>query len=237
MVPASSFVPAWWQVGWSVWRTLIARLCNKAYLPSLASITGTSLKTRCYPTLGSWPGADALTPNTLTALRPLTALQVQVPLTATCLAPTAAAPVLQLGYAVPSTRQVLSCGLELPLVATKFCAPVEVPPAVFTQRWQQVGGPPLKLSEQLAGVPVRGTIEALLPQLGFKLLSGADADLAVLSATCVFNFGGAGATPPHQVPCMVKMEGLGGPGCTLAVATADAAASDALLRRLAALLA
>ena len=45
-----------------------------------------------------------------------------MPLVATCLAPFLAAPVARLGYAVPSTGQVLSCNLDLPLVFTKFCS-------------------------------------------------------------------------------------------------------------------
>jgi hypothetical protein len=167
-------------------------------------------------------------------LAPPPRFQVQVPLSAACLAPFLATPVVQLGYAVPSTGQVLSRSLELPLVATKFCAPVEVPPSVFTQRWQQVAGPPLKAGVALGGGATRGGAEALLPTLGFKVLAGLDGP-AGLSAACVFQCGPG--TPPRQVPCMVKVEGLGGPGATLTVATADAMVTDALKQRLAALLA
>lgn len=162
--------------------------------------------------------------------------QVQVPLTATCLAPFTATPLVQLGYTVPGTGQVLSRGLELPLVATKFCQPVEVPPAVFAQRWQQVAGPPFKLTEHLAGAPAAPAAEALLSTLGFRLLPGLDADPSTLSAACVFHCGGAGTVPPRQVPCMVKLQGAGGAGATLAVATADATTSEALRQRLAQLL-
>lgn len=162
-----------------------------------------------------------------------------MPLTATCLAPAAATPLLQLGYSVPSTGQLLSRSLELPLVATKFCHAVDVPPAVFAQRWQQVPGPPLKLSEQLAAAPPRPAAEALLASLGFALLPGADPNPSVLSAAAVLHCGGAGGAPPRQIPCMVRLEGLGGAAAgsaSLAVLTADAAASEALRTRLAALL-
>lgn len=167
---------------------------------------------------------------------PSTALKVQVPLTATCLAPSTATPLLQLGYSVPSTGQLLSRSLELPLVVTKFCHAVDVPPAVFAQRWQQVPGPPLKLGERLAAAPPRPAAEALLASLGFALLPGADPDPAALCAAAVLHCGGAGGAPPRQVPCMVRLDGLGGAGAGLAVLTADAAASEALRARLAALL-
>lgn len=147
-------------------------------------------------------------------------------LSATCLAPFLAVPAVLLGYSVPSTGQVLSRSLELPLVPTKFCSAVEVPAAVFAQRWQQVAGPPLKLTQALAGgAPNRAAAEALLPALGFKVLTGLDG--GALAAACVFQCGGAGAAPPRQVPCMVKLE-----GGTLAVATADAVLTDALKQRL-----
>lgn len=156
--------------------------------------------------------------------------QVQVNLSATCLVPFTATPQLQLGYTVPGTGQVLSRTLDLPLVATKFCQPVEVPPAVFAQRWQQVAGPPLKLSERVGASP---GADALLASLGFKVLAGVDAnaDAGGISAACVFHCGGAGGVGPRQVPCMVKVE-----GGSLTVATADATASEALRARLAALL-
>lgn len=162
-----------------------------------------------------------------------------MPLTATCLAPSSATPLLQLGYSVPSTGQVLSRSLELPLVVTKFCHAVDVPPAVFTQRWQQVPGPPLKLGERLAAPPPRPAAEALLTSLGFALLPGADPDPGALCAAAVLHCGGAGGAPPRQVPCMVRLDGLGGAaagGAGLAVLTADAAASEALRARLATLL-
>ena len=160
-------------------------------------------------------------------------------LAATCLAPTAAVPLAQLAYSVGGTGQSLARALELPLPVTKFCGAVDVPPAVFTQRWQQVAGPPFKVSRPLAGPPPpRAAIEALLVGMHFRLLPGADGGPgAVAAATVLHCGGGASGAPPRQVPCMVRVEGLGGPGpATVAVATADAAATDALLQRLAALL-
>ncbi|PRW60941.1 AP-2 complex subunit alpha-1-like [Chlorella sorokiniana] len=162
--------------------------------------------------------------------------QVQVPLTATCLAPSPSVPLLQLGYRVPSTGQALSRSLQLPLPATKFCAAVEVPPAVFQQRWQQVAGPPFKLMQRVphtgATAPARAAVEGLLSCLHFSLLAGVDASAATVSAVCVFHSGGAGGAPPRQVPCMVKVEGCGGAAATVAVATADAATTEALAQRL-----
>jgi AP-2 complex subunit alpha len=167
--------------------------------------------------------------------------QVQVPLTATCLAPSPSVPLLQLGYRVPSTGQALSRSLQLPLPATKFCAAVEVPPAVFQQRWQQVAGPPFKLMQRVphtgATTPARAAVEGLLSCLHFSLLAGVDASAATVSAVCVFHSGGAGGAPPRQVPCMVKVEGCGGAAATVAVATADAATTEALAQRLVQLLA
>lgn len=164
------------------------------------------------------------------------ALQVQVSLSATCLAPFLATPAVQLGYSVPGTGQVLSRSLDLPLVATKFCAPppVEVPAPVFAQRWQQVAGPPFKLTERLGGAaPAKAAAEALLPALGFRVLPAMDGGSGdALSAVCVFQCGGAGGTQLRQVPCMVKLEGLGTPAASLAVATADATGTNAIKQAL-----
>ena len=132
---------------------------------------------------------------------------------------------------------MLSRSLELPLVPTKFCQPVDVPPAVFQQRWQQVAGPPFKLAAALPGAATRAAAEALLPALGFRLLQGLDSEPAALSAACVFHCGGAEGAPPRQVPCMVRLEGLGSAAASVAVASADATTSEALRGRLAALLA
>lgn len=165
-------------------------------------------------------------------------VQVQVSLTATCLAPSGGVPVAQLAYSVPSTGQVLSRSLELPLVVTKFCQAVEVPPAVFAQRWQQVAGPPFKLARRLSPVaPQRAAVETLLTALHFRLLPGADGDAATVCAACVLHCGGSGGAAPRQVPCMIKVEGCGTTAAGVAVATADAQATDALCQRLAALLA
>lgn len=167
--------------------------------------------------------------------------QVQVPLAATCLAASPSVPLLQLGYRVASTAQALSRSLELPLPATKFCAAVEVPPAVFQQRWQQVAGPPFKLVQRVphtgATAPARGAVEGLLTSLYFRLLAGVDSSAAAVSAVCVFHSGGAGGAAPRQVPCMVKVEGCGGAAATVAVATADAATTEALAQHLVQLLA
>jgi hypothetical protein len=162
-----------------------------------------------------------------------------VPLAAACLAPFLQPPTLQVGYRVPSTGQVLSRSLELPLIPTKFAAPVEVPAAVFAQRWQQVAGPPFKLRERVAGGgggAARGAVEALLAALNFKVLAGVPGDApATVSAACVFHCGG-GAAAARQVPCMVVVEGTGSPACTVAVATPDATTTDALKQRLVQLL-
>ena len=71
--------------------------------------------------------------------------QVMVPLSVVCLAPFMQAPVLQLGYTVGGGGElggpaaaVASASLDLPVVATKFCQPVEVPRDVFITRWAQV---------------------------------------------------------------------------------------------------
>lgn len=161
-------------------------------------------------------------------------------LAATCLAPSAAVPALQLAYSVPSTGQALSRGLELPLVPTKFCAAVEVPPAVFAQRWQQVAAPPFKVARPLGGAaPQRAAVEATLGALSFRVLPGAaGGEPGTVAAACVLHCGGAGGAPSRQVPCMVKVEDCGGPAGSgsVTVATADALATDALVTRLASLL-
>lgn len=61
-----------------------------------------------------------------------------VPLSVACLAPFTQPPVLQLGYSVAASGQSASVTLDLPVVATKFCQPVDVPQDVFATRWAQV---------------------------------------------------------------------------------------------------
>lgn len=61
-----------------------------------------------------------------------------VPLSVACTAPFMQPPVLQLGYTPGAGGHAASCTLDLPVVVTKFCQPVEVPRDVFATRWAQV---------------------------------------------------------------------------------------------------
>lgn len=159
--------------------------------------------------------------------------QVQVTLEAACQAPFSRPPALQLGYALPAGGAALARTLPLPLAPSKFCQPVDVPPAVFAARWAQVAGAPFKLAERLArpaGADAEG-VRRLLAALHFKVLevpglAGAGED--AVCAACVFHCGG------RQVPCMVVVEGAGGGGdggggeLAATVATADAVVSGAI---------
>ena len=150
--------------------------------------------------------------------------QVQLPLEATCLAPFVRPPVIQLGYTLGGgPGGSMARTLTLPLVTTKFCTPVEVPAAVFTARWAQVVGAPFKLSQQVPGFRGGGEdVGRLLSVLGMALLPEVSGGGAV-AAACVFHCG-----PGRQVPCMIKVEGVGGDGAAVVVATADALVTDGL---------
>lgn len=156
--------------------------------------------------------------------------QVQLPLEATCLTPFTRPPVLQLGYSIAgsSGEGTMARTLDLPLVVTKFCAPVEVPTAVFTTRWAQVVGAPFKLSQHVACKGGEDDVARLFSVLQLQVLpKEVDPTPGTVAAACVFHCG----MPPQtrQVPCMIKIEGLlGGGAAVLTVATADAMVTDAL---------
>ena len=158
--------------------------------------------------------------------------QVQLPLEATCLTPFTRPPVLQLGYSIAGSGGLgtMARTLDLPLVITKFCAPVEVPTSVFTTRWAQVVGAPFKLSQQVSCRGGEDDVSRLFSVLQLQVLpKEVDPTPGTVAAACVFHCG----MPPQtrQIPCMVKIEGLGGGlggGAVLTVATADAMATDAL---------
>jgi AP-2 complex subunit alpha len=156
--------------------------------------------------------------------------QVQLPLEATCLTPFTRPPVLQLGYSIAGSggHGTMARTLDLPLVVTKFCAPVEVPTSVFTTRWAQVVGAPFKLSQSVACKGGEDDIARLFSVLQLQVLAkDVDPTPGTIAAACVFHCG----LPPQtrQVPCMVKIEGLlGGDAAVLTVATADAMVTDAL---------
>jgi AP-2 complex subunit alpha len=161
--------------------------------------------------------------------------QVQLPLEATCLTPFTRPPVLQLGYSIAGSggQGTMARTLDLPLVVTKFCAPVEVPTSVFTTRWAQVVGAPFKLSQNVACRGGEDDIARLFSVLQLHILpKEVDPTPGTVAAACVFHCG----MPPQtrQIPCMVKLEGLLGSGAAvLTVATADAMVTDALKAELA----
>lgn len=159
--------------------------------------------------------------------------QVQLPLEATCTAPFIRPVVLQLGYTVAGVGSTMARTLDLPLVVTKFCTPVDVPPSVFTTRWAQVVGAPFKLTQQVACRGGSDDIGRLLTVLQLQLLPEVDPTPGTVAAACVFHTG----MPPQvrQVPCMVKVEGIdAGTGvAALTVATADAMVTDGLRGELA----
>ena len=163
--------------------------------------------------------------------------QVQLSLDVTCLTPFTRPPVLQLGYTVVGGPfgggAVMARTLDLPLVVTKFCTPMEVPVAVFTTRWAQVVGAPFKLAQQVTCCGGVDDVARLLSVLQLQILSGVDSTPGTVCAACVFHCGVAPQT--RQVPCMVKVEGLaaGGTAAKLTVATADAMISAALKEELA----
>ena len=102
----------------------------------------------------------------------------------------------------------------------------------------QVAGPPFKQSERV----VRSTpaapavVEHLLASLHLRTVQGTNTPAGALSAACVMHV----ASPaPRQVPCMVQVQREAGSdrAFVVTVATADAAATEALRAELAQLLA
>ncbi|GAB4815001.1 hypothetical protein N2152v2_002047 [Parachlorella kessleri] len=164
--------------------------------------------------------------------------QVMVPVSVVCSAPFMQPPALQLGYTVAETAQVASVTLDLPVVVTKFCQPVEVPRDVFTTRWNQVVGPPFKLTEQVRrSTPASSSVvDHLLASVNLKTLPGLDPEPTNISAACVFH---SGSPQTRQVPCMVRIEVDKVAHLTFAVtvATADATTTDSLKTELCQLLA
>lgn len=124
---------------------------------------------------------------------------------------------------------------RLPFPPAKFAQPVDVPREVFSARWTQVVGPPFKVAAPAPPAAATVGSEALERTLGalhLRIISGVEAAAAAgpgaLAAACVLLMQDAeGAPVPRQVPCMVIV----GPQSSIAVATADAAASAALLEQ------
>lgn len=176
--------------------------------------------------------------------------QMLVTLAATCVAPFLRPPVLQIGYScgvgtdtlhggmhgphgIESNKGSMARTLDLPLIPTKFCQPVDIPASVFSTRWAQVVGAPFKLSQQVYCHLNQDQVSALLSMLQLQVLPDADTTLGTVCAAGVFHCG----PPPYgrQIPCMVKVEGIapGGSWSTLTVATADAMVTDSLREHLA----
>lgn len=96
----------------------------------------------------------------------------------------------------------------------------------------QVAGPPFKLSADVApasGALSDAAVQQLLASLHLRVLAGvAGVPPGATAAACVLHVGG-GAAPARQIPCMVVVAAGAG---RVTVATADGAASAALLSQL-----
>uniref|UniRef100_A0A1D2AG34 AP-2 complex subunit alpha n=2 Tax=Auxenochlorella protothecoides TaxID=3075 RepID=A0A1D2AG34_AUXPR len=157
--------------------------------------------------------------------------QVQVPLEVGAGAPGSAPLRLRLAYHT-ADGAAADVQLDLPLPPAKFSQPVDVPTEVFAARWEQVAGPPFKLSADVApasGALSDAAVQQLLASLHLRVLAGvAGVPPGATAAACVLHVGG-GAAPARQIPCMVVVAAGAG---RVTVATADGAASAALLSQL-----
>lgn len=164
--------------------------------------------------------------------------QVMVPISVQCLAPFSVCPVMQLGYTLAGSQQYASCTLKLPMVITKFCQPVDVPRDVFNTRWNQVTGPPYKVSDQVSRACPTSVeaVDKMLASVHLKRVAGVDDSYTMISSACVFH---CGAQQTRQIPCMVLVE-IDLPSLMhlrVTVATADPTTSDALKSEISKLLA
>ena len=153
--------------------------------------------------------------------------QVHITTSWTCLLPYATPPEVQLEYATASDQpQHAARVLPLPLTANKFAKPASIPAEMFLKRWNQVTGPPFKLSRSLQGdVRDMGAVEAVLVAFGMQpVVVPALGDRAVNGVTIFHCLNGY----LKQVPCMASVS-LVGTGVLLEVATADADVSASLL--------
>ncbi|GAB4816915.1 hypothetical protein N2152v2_003961 [Parachlorella kessleri] len=117
--------------------------------------------------------------------------EVVLPLSVACSAPFMRPPVLHLGYTVAGTSQAASITLDLPVVLTKFCMPMEVSLDLFNAKWDQVAGPPLKLSKQVTRIKPMLTAEVknLLASINVMPLPVLWSEPSIISAACIFHCG------------------------------------------------
>lgn len=159
--------------------------------------------------------------------------QVVVPLSVACSAPFTRPPVLQLGYTLAGSGQVASVTLDLPVVLTKFCTPVEVPRVMFAAKWEQVVGPPLKQMQRVTrAIPASlSRLANLLASVNLATLPVLGSEPSIVDAACVFH---CGTPQARQVPCLVRIEAdpADQHTFTMRVATADAATTECLTTQL-----
>jgi AP-2 complex subunit alpha len=154
--------------------------------------------------------------------------QVQVASTWTCLRPYVVLPEIQLQYRTSAGDQADRV-LALPLTANKFAKPAVIPAEMFLKRWNQVTGPPFKLSRSLQGdFRDRDAVEAALVAFGMQPVVVPALGTRAVTAVAIFHCTNGKL---KQVPCMacVSLEESGSTGLLLEVATADADVSASFL--------
>lgn len=151
----------------------------------------------------------------------------------TCLLPYNSLPELQIQY-VNSNGESLARSLELPIVCSKFCKPVNIPVDVFSKRWNQVTGKPFKLTEDIVLTEEMdlSKLKTVLSSLNLELIN-VDLGTPSVSAASVFH---CDAGKVKQIPCMVSLfydetgqEPAMVKRITFSVATADALVTDSIM--------
>lgn len=146
--------------------------------------------------------------------------QIHVTSKWTCLVPYSSLPELQIEYnkAEGDTGVRAAHVLALPLSVNKFAKPAAIPAEIFLKRWNQVLGPPFKLSRSLRGdFRDKGAIEASLVSFGLHPVVVPALGPRAVSGAAIFHCANGKL---NQVPCMVSVT-VDGASSSVEVTTAD----------------
>lgn len=157
--------------------------------------------------------------------------QIQISSKWTCLVPYSGLPEFQLEYSTSDSdaKDRAAHVLALPLTVNKFGKPAAIPAEIFLKRWNQVPGPPFKLSRSLRGdFRDKQAMEASLVSFGLQPVVVPALGPRVVSAAAIFHCTNGKL---KQVPCMVSVT-MDGASSFVEVTTADADVSFGMLTAL-----
>jgi AP-2 complex subunit alpha len=157
--------------------------------------------------------------------------QIQIASKWTCLMPYSGLPELQLEYSTADGDAQARAAhvLALPVTVNKFAKPAAIPAEIFLKRWNQVPGPPFKLSRSLRGdVRDKQAVESSLVSFGLQPVVVPALGPHVVTAAAIFHCTNGKL---KQVPCMASVT-VDGTSSSVEVTTADGDVSYALLTAL-----